>query len=425
MSVFLRGKYYSYKFYVNGKPYRGSTKQITKKEALIFEKLEKEKARKGLLGKDRTTILLADAYEEHLKVPRKKSPGKQREDNYRGKYNDFVLFMADKYPHITEMNQVESDHAEEYIHLLRKSGRYNKTISYKIGNKTITHSNAPKHMAAATINDYIMLLKMIFTTLKKKANIQENPFADIPQLNRDTESREAFTIEELKLIGEKSRETYLYPLFLAGICTGMREGDICLLKNAEIDLKTGWIRRKLNKSLKNPNPKTVTIPIMPALRSYLLTLPLKGEYIFPELANIYLSDNRSRIGKDVSRFLEGIGIESTRDVPGRSRRASVRDIHSLRHTFAYMAALAGIPLPVVQSVLGHMDSKMTQDYMNHASAQAKQKYLATLPDYLNTGHGAEILTNDYLIEQLKNMNSNNWQDIKKSLINCIETQVIQ
>ena len=168
----------------------------------------------------------------------------------------------------------------------------------------------------------------------------------------------------------------------------------------------------------------VTIPIMPALRSYFLTLPMKGEYVFPELAEKYLTPNEA-IGADVTKFLESLGMESTRKVPGRSRKVSVRDIHSLRHTFAYMAALANIPLPIVQSVLGHMDSKMTQMYMNHASAQAKQKYLSALPDYLNTGNGAEVMTNDYLIKQLESMTADNWQDIKDSLITCIKTQIIQ
>ena len=419
MAVFLRGKFFHYEFELQGKRYRGTTKQTNKKAALIFEDAERKKAQKGLLGNDRTTILLKDAYEEHLKVPRRKQPSKQREINYRSKYNDFVLFMADKYPDITEMNQVTYEHAEEYIHLLRKNGRYCKKVSYTMGNKVVTAGNTPKHMATATINDYIMLLKMIFRTLKRKANIQENPFIEIPQLERDTEGREAFTIEELKLIGKKSKDTYLYPLFLTGICTGMREGDICLLRNKEVDLQTGWIARKTLKT-----GKKVTIPIMPALRAYLITLPMKGEYIFPELAKRYIN-NSARIGTNVTEFLESIGIESTKEVPGRSRRVSVRDIHSLRHTFAYMSALAGIPLPIVQSVLGHMDAKMTKDYMNHASAQAKQKYLAALPDYLNTGHGAEAVTNEYLIEQLESMDSANWQDIKKKLINCIKTQVIQ
>ena len=43
MSVFLRGKIYAYDFIVKGERFRGSTKQTTKKDALIFENNEKKK----------------------------------------------------------------------------------------------------------------------------------------------------------------------------------------------------------------------------------------------------------------------------------------------------------------------------------------------------------------------------------------------
>ena len=420
MSVFQRGKVFHYDFVLKGERYRGSTGQTTKKNALKFELAEKEKARKGLIG-TKKSIELSKAYDAFVKIPRKNTRSAQREQNYRSKYNDFVAFMAGEYPKITTMNQVTQDHAEEYIYQLQDSGRYDKTISYKsIKGKEVTHAKAVEKMAKATINDYIMVLKMMFKSLKNKANIHKNPFAEIPQLTRDSESREAFTIEELKLIGEKSKDTPLYPLFITGICTGLRESDICTLKNSEVNLKTNWITRKQDKT-----SNTVTIPIMAPLRSYLLSLDRKGEYIFPELAARYLcSKKRSKIGHSVTVFLESIGIESNREVKGRSRRVSVRDIHSLRHTFAYMSALANIPLPIVQSVLGHMDTKMTQMYMNHASAQAKQKYLAALPDYLNTGEGADVLTNEYIIEKLEGMTADNWTTVKESLITAIKTQVI-
>lgn len=422
MSVFKRGKFYYYEFVLRGERYRGSTKQTAEKAALRFENQIKEQARQGLLTKK--SISIEKAFDKFLKVPRKKKPGKQRETDYRGKYRDFVCFMEDKYPKIKNLNQVTEDHAEEYIHLLQKSGRHNKTITYKRGNKTITHKKSPEHLAPDTVNDFIITLRLVFSTLERKANIVNNPFDKIPLLIKNTESREAFTIDELKLIGEKSKNTHLYPLFMTGICTGLRESDICTLRNSEVNLKANWITRKPNKGRNSAAPKTLNIPIMPQLRAYLVTLPRKGEYIFPELAKQYYSNSES-IGKDVTAFLEGIGIESTREVPGRSRRVSVRDVHSLRHTFAYMSALANIPLPIVQSILGHKDTKMTQMYMDHASAQAKQKYLAALPDYLNTGQGSAVVTNEYLIEKLENMTADNWQETKEDLISCIKTQVIQ
>ena len=92
---------------------------------------------------------------------------------------------------------------------------------------------------------------------------------------------------------------------------------------------------------------------MPTLADHLRSLDRDGEHVFPRLAERY-QDGRANLGREITEFLECIGIASTIQVEGRGRRVSVKDVHSLRHTFCYMAAVNGIPLPIVQSVVVHM-----------------------------------------------------------------------
>lgn len=80
----------------------------------------------------------------------------------------------------------------------------------------------------------------------------------------------------------------------------------------------------------------------------------------------------------VKRFLEGLGIETTRIPEGRTRAISVKDLHSCRHTFCYYAGLAGIPLAVVQSIVGHMSPEMTKRYSAHASIEDKRRGMERL-----------------------------------------------
>ncbi|HBP08031.1 MAG TPA: hypothetical protein DD673_15295 [Lentisphaeria bacterium] len=94
--------------------------------------------------------------------------------------------------------------------------------------------------------------------------------------------------------------------------------------------------------------------------------------------------NPSGISYRVKSFLEGLGIQTTRTGRNRGRATSVKDVHSLRHTFAYLAGCYQIPLPVVQSILGHMSPEMTKHYQAHADREAKEKYLAKMPDFI--GH---------------------------------------
>lgn len=421
MGLHLREKVWHYSFMCNGKRVRGSTGKTSEKDAKKFES-DKIKELKGELvvaklaekvqaicfGK---SIPLKDGFDEFLKIPRRFNTGEKRLHTNRAKFDDFVAFMSAMYPGIEQINMVTTQHAQEYIQYLRRHGRYNKTLIYKRGKKTISHTNKLKKLAVATVNDCLALLKMVFNTLMLLdcAEMHKNPFDKIENQKRDTIPREAFSPEELKLIGEKSKGTYLYPLFLIGISTGLREGDICTLRWREVNLKTGWIVDRI--LLKTG--KKVSIPLLPGLHRYLLSLPQDGEYCVPELAAIYLNDS-AKIGRDVTAFLESIGIVSTIIAPGRDRASSVRDVQSLRHTFAYLAAINNMPLPVVQSVLGHFSPEMTKKYMDHCTSGAKAEYMKKLPDYIS-GDVIDVQPKD-LATQLKSMTADNWKMIRDELL---------
>ncbi len=419
MSLYLREKVWHYSFMCNGKRVRGSTGKTREKDAKKFE-ADKIKELKGELVVSRLaekvqsicfgkSIPLKDAFDEFLKIPRRTEAGPERMKANHAKFNDFVLFMSSKHPNIEQMNMVTTIHAQEYIQYLRKHGRYNKEVSFKRGKRTITHAKLPATLAVDTVNGWLSLLKMVFGTLMERAEIQKNPFLTIQNQKKDTVPRQAFTPEYLKLIGERSKDTYLYPLFLTGISTGLREGDICTLRWSEVNLKTGWIIDRI--MLKTG--KKVSIPLLPGLWKYLLSLPHTSEYCFPELAVIYLS-NRPKIGKDVTTFLESLGIESTKLAPGRSRKSSVLDAHSLRHTFAYLAAINNMPLPVVQSVLGHFSPEMTKAYMDHCTSEAKAEYMKRIPDYIS-GDVIDVQPKD-IASQLKSMTAENWKMIRDELL---------
>ena len=73
-----------------------------------------------------------------------------------------------------------------------------------------------------------------------------------------------------------------------------------------------------------------------------------------------------------------MGIETTRVPEGRTRAISVKDLHSCRHTFCYYAGLAGIPLAVVQSIVGHMSPAMTAHDTAHATIEDKRRSMERL-----------------------------------------------
>lgn len=180
------------------------------------------------------------------------------------------------------------------------------------------------------------------------------------------------------------------------MATALREGDICTLKWSEIDFENRVIRRsKMRKT-----GKSVDIPIMPHLYQYLQTLwqnrePKSkfAEYVLPEHAEMYLN-NRSGVPYRIKKFLEEkCGIVTTEKRPDRTRAVSIKDLHSCRHTFCYYAGLNGVPLNVVQSIVGHMTPEMTKHYSNHASLEVKREKMQLLPDFMQMTGNSEPLGN--------------------------------
>ncbi len=410
MSIKLKDGIYCFDFTANGKRFRGSTHTANKREALNFEKehlvtIRQHKTVKDLIRSSKENLLgdsveLKKGFDEYLKIPKKKTASKQKVNSYRHCWNDFVGFMTDCHQSINLMNRVTQAHAEAYIQEVRTNGRF-------LDRQKKKHV---KNLSSASCNDYLLVCNMVFDKLYNKAELIESPFKHIPKLELKTVGREAFTAEELKLIGEKSKDTWLYPLFLAGISTGLREGDICNLLWSEVDLTTGWITTNQNKT-----GTEVNIPILPGLRDYLEDQVKVNEYCFPLLAKQYKKNNAT-IGAAVTEFLESVGIESTIKVEGRDRRVSVKDVHSLRHTFAYMAAVNNIPMDIVQSILGHSTATMTAMYTNHATQQAKEQAVKLLPDMFNPGAVVVESETDKILAKVESMTEKTWKAIRRQIL---------
>lgn len=389
---------YHYEFMQNGKRYCGVCEGCTTKAAaLAYEKRIRETAKelaaqknvdalvqnfkRELVGGD--NITLDNAFSIFEKKPSKRSRSDKQMAAKRSYWGDFCAFIRSSYPDLVNLDQITRQHAEEYINYLKHNGRFIRDIQ----NGKKASYTAVNSLSNTTINVYHKTLRSIFAKLSEDAGLLFNPFG-FDMLENGSANREAFTIEELKLIGD-NLTPFVRPIFTIGICTGLSEGDICLLKWS--DINGNWISRKRKKTKVN-----LDIPIMPPLQNFLkeqYAVSGDQEYVLPEHAAMYL-ENPDGISYRVKKFLESIGIQTTRVFEGRQRATSVKDVHSLRHTFAYLAGCYQIPLPIVQSILGHMSPEMTKHYQAHADRKAKEKYLSQMPDFLGVSAAQQLALRD-------------------------------
>ena len=385
-----QGGAWYYQFIRNGKRYAGRCEAATKREAEAYERrimatverASEQKTVKALIDnfRDELTggkkIALDEAFELAEQKPRSRIPAEKYAGMKRTAWGDFLAFMHGEHPDVENLIDVTEAHAQEYISILQKTGRYDKNISYSRGTgkraRTITTRKADGALSARTVRLHQTVCAEVFTLLAKDAGIQENPFAGIRMMKSDTETREAFTQEELKTIYD-NLDGFTRPLFMLAVWTGLREGDICTLRWKDINLKQRFISLKTRKT-----GARVQIPISNQLYAFLASIrKTKSEYVFPKHAEMYLT-NSTGVSYRIKQFLEGLGIQTTRMPKGRTRAVSVKDLHSCRHTFCYYAGLAGIPLAVVQSIVGHMTPAMTEHYSAHASMEDKRRGMERL-----------------------------------------------
>ena len=387
-----KGNVFYYDFVRQGKRYSGVCEGCTTlREAEAYEKERKATASRAAEQKNirafvenfrdeltgGTKIALADAFELSLLKPRSRHPGEKLVRLKRTIFRDFVAFMAAKYPEVTNIAGVTPKHAEEYIALLRTSGRFEKDVTYSRGKGKISRT-ADTIPSPRTANYYQDVCAEVFRLLARDAGIVDNPFEAIPKLAKKEETREAFTSEELKLIYEHA-DNFTRPLFTVAIMTALREGDICTLKWSDIDFNENVIRRIMNKTR-----RLVEIPLSDSLTAFLEEQKKNADpvYVFPEHARMYKT-NPTGVSYRIKQFLEGLGIQTTRTPEGRSRAVSVKDLHSCRHTFCYYAGMMGIPLAVVQSIVGHMTPEMTKHYSAHATLEDKRSGISKMGNFLD------------------------------------------
>lgn len=139
----------------------------------------------------------------------------------------------------------------------------------------------------------------------------------------------------------------LKPVFVVAIETGLRKMDLLNLEWTQVDLDGGFIRLLMKKT-----KKWAVVPISTLCREALRECRERGvvsRYVFVDADGSRIADITLR-----RAFLRA------KRIAGITRRFR---FHDLRHTAACTLASAGVSLQVIQKILGHTSSKMTERYV--------------------------------------------------------------
>ena len=217
----------------------------------------------------------------------------------------------------------------------------------------------------ATINREIEILRKMFSIAVDNDWLDNNPAsAKKIKLLREDNKQERYLEkdEEVRLLNACTGiHSYMKPILICALHTGMRRGEILNLKWECVDLKKRYIVLLETKSGKRRN-----VPISSTLLEELQTLKKNAttEFVFtnPQTGLPYYDVKRS--------------YETIRD------NAEIKGLrfHDLRHTAATRMVASGVDLATVQSILGHADLKTTSRYA-HPVPEQKLKAVEALNNY--------------------------------------------
>ena len=117
-------------------------------------------------------------------------------------------------------------------------------------------------------------------------------------------------------------------LFTIGVYTGLRLGDCCRLEWRNVNMLSGIIQLIPRKTKRHSHGRPITIPLHPALAEILNAVSVNERegFVIPSIADAYMA-SRWRISQGIAKIFN-----------------------------------AGVPLHIVQSIVGHESTAMTRHY---------------------------------------------------------------
>lgn len=275
-------------------------------------------------------------------------------DRYANAARKFVKWIHKNHPEAVDANDVTEAIARQYGDWLASVSR---ASTHKCARLTLSH---------------------IWNVMAKRYRIKANPWRAVEAVKGDGDVRRDLKPDELAKIAATLRGEYRTAFFV-GCFTGLRLSDVATLTWESVDLDAATVTLRPIKTARTSG-KYVHIPIVPEFHEVLSAVPAarRHGYVMPMIAQRY-RERRTTLSCEFVKMFAKAGIKTQTDGGKGKPARNVVGFHSLRHAFVSIAANAGIPFVLVQSIVGHSAAKMSEHYFHEnrdATALAFRKFPA-------------------------------------------------
>lgn len=264
---------------------------------------------------------------------------------YRAPTNNFVRFMKDSFPKVTNAGQVTKAQIDEYL-----KHRHNQ------------------EMATATLNMELRAIKAMFNFAIQQGWLEENPAQKIKKFNapEGAERVEYWTADEITQILAEVKPYYRDAfefLYRTGIrreeLTNLTWDDVINLDKEDPSIaiqggpgKEGWLPK---------TGKRRVVPLSPRAAEILRRQTKSADHPFVFTAKYGGKLRGNKLRDELARALDQLGLQG--------------NVHKFRHTFASHLVMDGETLHTVGEILGHSDPKTTMIYAHLAEDHLRKAVL--------------------------------------------------
>lgn len=238
-----------------------------------------------------------------------------------------------------------------------------------------------KELAPRTVDAQLTTLSQALKKAVQHRLISSNP-ADV--VERPRYKAVKYTVlepEELDLLLSVAKNYTIFPIVYLAANSGMRLGELVGLewKHVDLDEKVIHVRQQCQRVpgeglvMRPPKSKRPrTIPVDDDVIEILLQYKQGDKYVFSPLGTTRHYDPST-----VDRAFGRIAVRANKELAKQlgvdkvDTYTSFR-IHDLRHTYATHLLLAGVPLTVVQEILGHEQASTTANIYTHTLASRQR-----------------------------------------------------
>ena len=260
-----------------------------------------------------------------------------------------------------------------------------------------------------TYDEHLRIIRQVLNAVLSKTGLTVNPANEVPIRKKNCVSRKPYTQEEIEDVLEAIERgieipyrykthgqtvtvmrKYLIPYvkeirwsIMLGAWCGMRLGDAV---NVTRDMWDGNQLTYTPHKTQTTSGKEVTVPVMyEPLRD---ALDMCDGMLTPNLSVMH-ERRASNLSRLYERIFRACGHDVQVECEGR-RNASVGGYHALRHSFVTWCAESGVPIEVVQAVVGHSSVLTTRIYL-HISNLRKAKELSKIMGAQNSSLSSKNL----------------------------------